>query len=223
MLNNKMVLSRRHFLTLPIFGLIPACYSHVQAIHKMEGRVKINARMATLSMPIKLGDIISTGKHSKVSFTLEEDAFSLGEQSILQLIEPIEVGSLWLRNSYAESTTQSLRLLQGTLIAVFGKGEKQISAPTAAIGIRGTGVCLNVGLKHTYFCTCYGETDIITAAGQQRVSATHHKAHLISHHDTPVITSDDRKYHTDEDMDYLESLVGRQTPPGFHQKVEMIE
>lgn len=215
MFNEKLLLSRRYFLTLSIFGLIPACHFHNHAIREMQGQVKVNARVATLGTSIGPGDIVATGKQSKVFFILGEDAYSLGEESVLQLATSVKTGGFWLRNSYAEDTVQFLRLLQGTVIAVFGKGEKKIVAPTAAIGIRGTGLCLHIGLEQTYFCTCYGETDIITMAGQQHVQATHHKAYSISHDAIPVITAEGKKYHEDEDMHYLESLVGRQTPPGF--------
>jgi hypothetical protein len=217
MSDDKLLLSRRHFLILPVFGLLPACSYYSQAIRNMEGNVKINEQTATVNTTIKAGDIIATGKQSIISFVLGEDAFSLGEESTLQVIGQTHTESFFLRNSYAEDVSQSLRLLQGTLVSVFGKGNKRIVTPTATIGIRGTGLCLNVGLKHTYFCTCYGETDIITAAGQQQVSATHHKAHIISHDTMPVITSGDRKHHTDENLNYLESLVGRQTPIKFRQ------
>lgn len=215
MFNEKLLLSRRHFLTLSIFGLIPACHFHNQAIREMKGQVKVNAKMATLGTFIGPGDIVATGKQSKVFFTLGEDAYSLGEESVLQLATPTETGSFWLRNSHAGDMVQFLRLLQGTVIAVFGEGEKKIVAPTAAIGIRGTGLCLHIGPEQTYFCTCYGETNIITMAGQQRVQATHHKAYSISHDAIPVLTDESKKYHEDADMNYLESLVGRQPPPGF--------
>ena len=46
------------------------------------------------------------------------------------------------------------------MLAVFGKSKHQINTPTATIGIRGTGVYLEASPDLTYFCNCYGITDI---------------------------------------------------------------
>lgn len=214
MFTNKFSRSRRQLLALPMLGLISHCsyYSHI--VRKLEGEVKINGKSMTTNTAVQVGDMIATGQQSRIVFTLGEDAYNLGAQSVLQLGQA-QTDSLWLRSSYADDTTRSLRLLQGTLIAVFGKGEKQITVPTASIGIRGTGLCLNVEHEHTYFCTCYGETEIITPTGRQFVKATHHKANVISHNATPYVTSGKKEYHEDQDLNYLESLVGRQTPASF--------
>lgn len=211
----KYYFPRRQFLTLsitlPLLGWLPGC-SVSPVIRKLKGEVTVNAQPATLDTPVKSGDLIATGQHSEVFCVLGEDAYRLGENSRMQLNWPTE--SLWLRDSYADDSADVLRLLQGTLTSVFGKTQKQIKSPTAVIGIRGTGLCLHVGSESTYFCTCYGETEVTTSVGQHRLNATHHQAISI-HHKTLSILSETKKYHGAADMYYLESLVGRKVPSTF--------
>jgi hypothetical protein len=211
---DKLQMPRRQFLTLSVsatlLGLMPAlCYANI--IREMHGEVRVNNRPATLETPIKPGDTVKTGTNSQITFVIGDDAYQLGPRSTLRL-----------RYNSDNPIVNALRLVSGTLLGIFGKGHgnRILQGPTATIGIRGTGLFLQVTSNETYFCTCYGQTEIITNSHTKRqlqpVSANYHIAYSINHDiDNPHVFSDIMKDHTDEELYHLESLVGRQPPANF--------
>ena len=209
--NHQPNTSRRHFLTLSVtttlLGLIPQP-SYANTIREIQGQVRVNNVPATLDTPIQPGDTIKTGPNSQIIFVIGEDAYQLGAHTTLRF-----------RYNPGNSFVNAMRLITGTLLGVFGKGRKTIQSPTASLGIRGTGLFIQIEPNNTYFCTCYGETEIITNSTTrhlQPVTATHHQAYSISHDiENPIIYSDIMKSHTDEELHHLESLVGRQPPANF--------
>jgi hypothetical protein len=96
----------------------------------------------------------------------------------------------------------------------------RIETPTATIGIRGTGVYLEAGPEKTYFCTCYGEVDVVAnndATSKESVVSKHHDKPLYIFgrgqsgqciHDASRLT----RNHTDEELVLAEALVGRAPP-----------
>lgn len=213
MQNEEQHSSRRRFLTLStsvaLLGLMPRL-SYANVIRKMRGKVWVNNVPATLESLIKPGDTVKTGANSQVIFVIDNDVYQLGERSSLRLR---------YNPSSNNRIVNAMRLISGALMGVFGKGNKTIQSPTATLGIRGTGLFLQIEPESTYFCTCYGETEIYTRGmgpNKPLVSATHHKAYSISHdtHDTRI-WDDTMKYHTDDELYYLESLVGRKPPATF--------
>ncbi|HEC86216.1 MAG: hypothetical protein DRR08_10905 [Candidatus Parabeggiatoa sp. nov. 2] len=200
-------MQRRRFLTLSasatLLGFMPRL-SYASQIREMRGKVWVNNRLATLDTPIKPGDTIKTGANSRVIFIIGDDVYKLGARSTLRL--------RYSGNRFVNA----MRLISGTLLGVFGKGRKTIDSPTATLGIRGTGLFIKIEPNSTYFCTCYGETEIYTRGTQirkQYMTATHHMAYSISHDaQNPRIYSDIMKDHTDDELYYLESLVGRKPP-----------
>ncbi|MCP4332778.1 MAG: hypothetical protein GY785_08995 [Gammaproteobacteria bacterium] len=118
-----------------------------------------------------------------------------------------------------------LRVLTGRLLSVFGKRQAEqplnLSASTATIGIRGSGVYLEVDPELTYLCTCYGQvaltankdpddSEIITAArheGPRYISNKPSKGSRIRR--APIIN------HTDAELILLEAIVGRNPPQSF--------
>ena len=107
-----------------------------------------------------------------------------------------------------------LRLLTGKMLAVFGKSKHQINTPTATIGIRGTGVYLEASPDLTYFCNCYGITDIKGINDAHFVETIDSKYHDLPKYITQKgeIKSAPFINHTDEELMLVESLVGRTTP-----------
>ena len=110
-----------------------------------------------------------------------------------------------------------LRLITGVLLGVFGHGEKTIVTRNATIGVRGTGLYLDTAPQQTYFCTCYGITDIASGKdknSRETVQSTHHDARYIlanaasgkNVRKAPFIN------HTDSELMLIETLVGRQPP-----------
>lgn len=172
-----------------------------RAIHLIEGKVYVNEIEATINTPILANDRIKTGKNGRVVFAVGHDAFILRNNTELVL----ESNGLLV---------SGLRLLTGKLLGVFGKSNHQISTNTGVFGIRGTGIYAEAEPDLTYFCTCYGETDISSIAVPNRVITVQSK-----HHDAPkyVTATGEIKpapfiNHTDEELMLIESLVGRTTP-----------
>ncbi|MEK8019890.1 MAG: hypothetical protein VSS75_023700 [Candidatus Parabeggiatoa sp.] len=215
--NDQLNSSRRRFLAVSasstLLGLIPEL-AYASVIRTMQGQVWVNTIPATLNTLIKPGDTVKTGANSQVIFVIGDDVYKLGARS-----------SLRLRYNPGFSIVNAMHLISGSLLGVFGKrhGNKVIETQTATIGIRGTGLFLDTNPNNTYFCTCYGDTEMITHDSNRQlkpVNATYHKAYSISSHDahnTPI-ASDIMKDHTDDELYYLESLVGRQPPAGFKSK-----
>jgi len=209
----NVALTRRDFLTLSastgLLGLMPTL-SYANTIKEMQGRVWVNNDQATLATVIKPGDIIITGPNSSLIFVIEEDVYKLGPRSTLRL-----------QTNAGSGIVQAMRFISGAFTAVFGSGEKDIHVPSATIGIRGTGFYLQKETNSTYFCTCYGETEIATntLSHRQQVSATHHQAYSIANSTqnktSEVILPQTMRGHSDQDLIDLEALVGRRPPASF--------
>ncbi len=104
----------------------------------------------------------------------------------------------------------------------------RITTPTATIGVRGTGVYLEVEPDKTLFCTCYGDVDVEAShdpASKDSVHATHHDRPLIilgeAQQGKSILGTQGTGYarpgrvklqHSDEELTLIEALVGR-TPP----------
>jgi hypothetical protein len=172
-----------------------------RSIHLLEGTVHVNGIKATKDTLITANDTIKTAKNGRIVFTVQHDAFILRNNSELTL-------------SSNDLLVDSLRLLTGKMLAVFGKSKHQISTTTAVLGIRGTGVYVEASPELTYFCTCYGETEIKGINDVDFVETVNSK-----HHDAPKYITQKGEIkpapfinHTDEELMLIESLVGRTTP-----------
>lgn len=171
-----------------------------QGMRKLSGDVRINGQPASLGTQVNAGDTVTTAKGAEAIYVVGQDAY-------------LQRGSS--STSFAKN---ALRVINGKLLSVFGRGDKQIHVPTATIGIRGTGCYIEAESTKTYFCLCYGTAEITPlAAPQQKESITTH------HHDKPQwIHSDpamprsmvaaDVINHTDAELEMLEALVGRVPP-----------
>ena len=110
-------------------------------IHLWSGSIKINGQPLQTVSIIKPGDTIETGEDSEIVFTQDKDAYLL--RSNTQII---------LNNN--NGIVDTLRILSGALLSVFGSGKKQIKTPISIIGIRGTATYFEVTERETYLCTC---------------------------------------------------------------------
>lgn len=112
----------------------------------------------------------------------------------------------------------TLRLVTGKLLSVFGKTQHRIQTPNATIGIRGTGIYVKSDPEQSYVCTCYGVVDLFAdndKSSRETITSQHHDAprYILSNEqpgrnirDAPFIN------HTDLELQVIEGLVGR-TPP----------
>jgi len=205
---------RRDFMAISLsvgavcLGLWPLT-SNAQSIREMQGQVRINQQVASLDTQIQAGDSIRTGPDSFVVFVIAGDVYRLGANAHLQLALPQEDG-LGL-----------LRLLSGALLGVFSKGDKTLHTPAAVIGIRGTGVFLEVQPAQTYFCTCFGHTTLDAAQQpSQHIRAHHHQAKRISHTVYPSVSEGamqgSEEGHNDAEIRRLAQLAGINLPTSFH-------
>lgn len=181
-----------------------------QGVRRMEGEVRVNGAAAGLGTRVRPGDVVTTGRDAYAMFVVGSDAYLLRE------------------NTRAEITgsgqfVRLLRLVTGKALGVFGRSDqrRELVAPTATIGIRGTGGYLEAYPERrlSYFCLCYGTADLAASSGDARevFSSVYHEAPRLIHGDGrvqaiepgPVIN------HSDGELILLEGLAGRRPPQTF--------
>jgi len=191
-----------------IFGKVPQELPPGRSIYELQGDVRVNGVRATTETQIRPNDTIETGSDGRVVFVVGKDSFLMRPNSKMSL-------------KGQQSLVDSVLLLGGKLLSVFGKSRHQIRTPTAIVGIRGTGVYTEADPKETYLCTCYGVTDIASAsdvASRETVSARHHDKPLYivaGASGGQAIRAAPFKNHTDEELMILEAIVGRTVPFAF--------
>ncbi len=178
---------------------------YAQGIQKLQGKVMLNSKAASLGMLVKPGDKISTGADSVVVFVVDRDAYMLRSNSQLEIVGE-------------DALIKTLNLIAGKMLSVFDKGEKRIIVPTATIGIRGTGVYAEAEPLRSYLCTCYGTVNIQSRSNpsaQETIVSRHHEApRYIYATGEQLIVKAPMINHTDDELFMLEALVGRM--PDFY-------
>ncbi len=198
-----------HRVLADVLGEKPAKLPPDRSIYRLSGDVKVNGAPATLKTRISGNDTVETGRGSEVVFVSGVSAFILRESSRMSLGQ----------ETSNNVVTNALRLITGKVLAVFGPNKPQrFATATATIGIRGTGVYAETDPEQTYFCTCYGVTDINATSDPNATKTVTSK-----HHDEPLYILAKPKdgkairkapfiNHTDQELMLIETLVGR-TPP----------
>ena len=194
------------------FSSSPEKLAEDKSIHSLEGTAFVNGQPAGLDTRIRAGDRVRTGDNSEMIFAVGGDSFLLRSDSEMEI-----AGS----NFFIDG----LRILTGRLLSVFAKRQPgqvlAMSASTATIGIRGTGVYIEVEPELTYLCTCYGEVSGASASNpddSELIVTTSHDAprYIV---DKPVKGTQIRSApvinHSDSELKLLEAIVGRKVPRGF--------
>ena len=193
-----------------VFGARPAQLPAGQSIYSIDGQVTVNAAPATLTTPIAPGDTVKTGDNSQVIFVVG------GNSMILRANSEITVGGG--KKEDGAFFVSALRMLTGKVLSVSQAQPMQVQSATATIGIRGTGFYLESDPELSYFCTCYGVTDVASNVDpNQRETVT------ASHHDRPLVITNQGgagdairtagfRSHTDQELMLIETLVGRNVP-----------
>lgn len=185
-----------------------------QSIYRLQGEVLVNGQQAKVQTAIKPGDTVQTGRNSELIFAIGTQAMIVRSDSRLTIESEPGAGL----NAVGGFIVSGLRLLTGKLLSVSRNSPMRITTATATIGIRGTGFYIESAPDLSYFCTCYGTTEV--RATDDPDSSLIVKA---THHDSPVYIAKDGgngrnirrapfKDHTDQELALIEAIVGRTTP-----------
>jgi hypothetical protein len=213
--------SRREFLCTSAAlasGLLLPARVHAAQIKALQGAVSVNGKPARVASAIKPGDVVTTGPGARIAFVVGEDAFLLREKTRLELQKSTTPGGALIGG---------LRILTGGLLAVFAKGPRQLTTPTATAGIRGTGVYIEASAERTYLCTCYGEVELRDSHGKplRTIVSGYHTPAMVYAEKTDGRAVGEAKLmnHTDDELIMLEALVGRVSPVKERAKLQAPE
>lgn len=193
-----------------VYAEPPAQLPPGQSIYRIRGEFFVNGQPATIDTRIGPNDTIRTGVRSEAIFVVGGHSMLVRENTDLTL-----KGAETAAGSFFIS---AFRLITGKLLAVSRDQRYALHTPTATIGIRGTGIYAEAAPDLTYFCTCYGKTNIFARndpLSQDTVVSTHHNRPLyIAAKGKPGkhIRHAGYRNHTDEELLLIETIVGRTTP-----------
>ena len=192
-------------------GRVPERLKPGRSFYRQEGRVLVNGRPADETTVVGPDAVIETDKGGRAIFAVGDDAFLLRGG-----------GKVELKANDDGLLVETMRLISGGLLTVFGRRPHKVTTPVATIGIRGTGVYAEAEADRSYVCTCYGVTEIAAAADptvRETIRSRHHDAprYIYGGGDDGYgeggrIVAAPFKNHTDLELMLLEELVGR-TPP----------
>src|SRR5258706_130973 len=125
------MISRRDFLIGGALLRLPAAaQAPFGIVHQLVGSVTLNDLPLTRQNALQAGQTIRTGADGRVWFSIGSDAYFLRPNSSLRLDA----------SKPKEPFIDFVRLVTGALGATFARGTRRtLIAPTATIGIRGTG------------------------------------------------------------------------------------
>ena len=175
-------------------------------IKRFKGDVTINDIIITKnnSKKIPKNSIIKTGDSSNLMFVDAKDAFLLRSNTILKI-----------EHHKNKKRIIGFEVLKGGVLSVFSRKKRKIRTPSALIGIRGTGVYVEVDDEKSYICTCYGKAIL-----QRKDNLDVKELVKTSHHDEPRYIYIDKKNiekapvinHSDLELIMLEEQVLRKPP-----------
>jgi hypothetical protein len=185
-----------------------------KGVYRVRGDARINGAPAQQGQDVRAGDVVTTGPEGEIVFVIARDAMLVRANSRVEVSG--SVGAL---------VETGLRIVTGAVLSVFSPGERrQIMTQTATIGIRGTAVYVEAQSDKTYVCTCYGVADLEATqdpSSRETVRTQHHdEPRYVMAKGAPQMIMGAKVFdHTDAELIFLESLVGRQPPfldqPGY--------
>jgi hypothetical protein len=203
---------RRRFLMAAAafagYGLSsPAIGQTRSNIVELVGDAQLNGARMRPDDIVQTGDTVRTGPNSRLTFVIGASALHLRQNTRLEI-----------SRGQGLNFISVLRLVTGAMATVFEKNSdpRRIRTATATIGIRGTGVYTEAQPDRTYFCNCYGTTDVI--AGNERIENTtqYHDsfwASSVAPRNGKAIWKAPALNHGDEELEMLARLV--QQPVGW--------
>jgi hypothetical protein len=181
-----------------------------RSVFESSGEATVNDKPVDVQTAIRPGDTVRTGRDSKIVFVASNCGMLLRSESHLVLAgEP-------------NGPLTGFKLLVGKLLSVFPLGPVQIETATAMAQLRGTGVYVESASELTYFCTCFGSTEVVAKDdpdSRTSVTATYHNRPLYiasgAKNRGNSIRSAAFINHTDLELALIEALVGRKLPDNF--------
>ena len=179
----------------------------VPGVNTLQGTATVNGSAARVGTPVKPGDRVATGKSSQAVIVVDGDAFLLRENTSIEFKQ-------------SSGALETVQIVTGKILSVFAKrrdaSRLQARIPTGTIGIRGTGMYIEVEEKRTYFCLCYGEA-AIDGQGMAKaflVETKHHESPLWLYDNGGIMKVEPGPFlnHSDEELTMLEALCGREPP-----------
>lgn len=181
-----------------------------KSVFRSSGTATVNDKPVTQETLVRPGDTVRTGKDSEIVFVVSDCAMLLRAESQLML------------EGQTSARLSGFKLLVGKLLSVYPPGPVRIETATATARIRGTGVYVESDDELTYFCTCFGATDVEAKDdpdSRTSVVATHHDRplYIVSGANNRGSSIRPARFinHTDQELALIEALVGRALPPSF--------
>lgn len=198
-------------LAAEVFGSGSSKLPAGRSIYRISGKVLVNGTPSTIETRIGAGDTIETPKDGEIVFVVGENSMILRGGSRIEL----------RTEQKASMIINGIRMLTGKLLSVSRNRSMLVTTATATIGIRGTGFYVEADPQQTYFCTCYGVTDVAANDDKESTDTV-----VSRQHDKPLYILAGAKpgqsirgapfiNHTDQELMLIESLVGRAPPYVF--------
>ncbi|MBF0340188.1 MAG: hypothetical protein HQL95_04400 [Magnetococcales bacterium] len=185
-----------------------------QGIHRMEGELQVDGQSVGTEAIVRPGNTVATGSGGQTVLVMEEDAFLLGAGTTVSFHPKSPSVATTQTVHVHPPDTAGFTLHAGKILSVFGSGSRTLKVPSAVIGIRGTGIFLQVEPTQDYVCLCYGRADI-----RMNADPLVGESLETQHHESPrylapegLIRKAPMLNHTDEELFMLEALVNRQPP-----------
>ncbi len=191
----------------PVFGL--GASKSRQGLQKIQGLVKVNGTRIEVGALVQPGDIVTTGPDSMAIFIINSSVYLIRENTRVDL-------SSETSEKFKKKIVDVLKIISGKMLSV-SRGRRSIITTTAVIGIRGSGIYLEVEPERTYVCICYGVADLEAKAApeeKETVTTTHHESprYIYPSGFNKLIVKAPVINHTDDELIMLEELVWRQPP-----------
>ena len=193
-----------------IFGSRPQKMPPDRSIFRIVGTATVNGVPATLETFIRPGDTVQTGPASEIIFVVGGHSMMMRADSTITIEGDPKLPT--------GMVVTALRMLTGKLLTVSRNTSTRVTTTTATIGIRGTGYYTEADPDQTYFCTCYGVTEIEAIddpTSRETVAAKQHDRPVYIVRDAPEgqrIRNAPFINHTDQELTVIETLVGRMPP-----------
>jgi len=188
-------------------GGLPAALAQQRSnVVDFVGDILLNGQRMLPQQVVQTGDEIITGASSRLVFVIGTAAFHVRQNSRLR----VERGATL-------NTMSLLRLLNGAVVSVFGRGvARAIVTPTLTAGIRGTGVYTEVMADQggrSYFCNCYGTVDMQAGGNRALSVSSYHQSFWseVEPRGGRFLTPAPALNHTDEELEFLAGLIDQRT------------